>query len=208
MAGYFDKLVPSGDPVIDVQRFLAPRRPETWRHIRAVARVATDLAERFGADLDAARIAAHGHDLAAVVPKPHLVREAERWGILLSAEDRAIPEVLHGPIAAMVLRERLHVLDPGILDAVRYHTTLRPHASALDKIVFVADKIAFDPTTPRTGYLEAMEKGLSESLDSAAFAYIEFVVANRQALGWRLHPDLLGAYEDLRETLGTRVDTR
>lgn len=198
MRDFFQGLRSSGDPVVDAQRFLAPRCPDTWKHVEAVARKAVELAERFGADREAAYIAGCCHDLAAVVPKALLVQVAEGWRVDLSAEDRAIPQVLHGPLASVVMRERLRVLDPEILGAVRYHTTLRARASPLAKIVFVADKIAFDPTTPRTSYLGAVEQGLAKSLNEAAYAYLHFVVAHQKELGWRLHSNLLEAYKELR----------
>ena len=199
---YFVALRGSGEPCLDVERFLAPRRPDTWRHTQAVATKALALADRFGLDGEAVRLAAYSHDLAAVVPRAELVGVAEAWRVPLSAEDRAIPQVLHGPIAAAVIEARLAVRDAAILDAVRYHTTLRCRATLLDKALFVADKIAFDPTTPRLDYLSAMESGLEQGLDAAAWAYLDFVVSHVEELGWRLHPHLVAAHADLAAARG------
>ncbi len=195
---HFAGLERTGEPCQDVERFLAPRRPETWRHTLAVAERALALAPRFSLDPEAVRLAAYSHDLAAVVPRPNLVATAEAWGVSLTAEDRAIPQVLHGPLAAAVIEARLSVRDIAILDAVRYHTTLRSHATPLDLLLFVADKIAFDPTTPRLDYLAAMQSGLERSLEGAAWAYLDFVVGHVAELGWRLHPNLVAAHAHLR----------
>ena len=196
---YFAALQPSGDAVAEVERFLAPRQPDTWRHVLAVAEVAESLAARFGLDQSPTRLAALSHDLAAVVPRVALIPTALAWGVPLSPVDREIPQVLHGPIAAAVLVRRLQVVDSGVLSAVRYHTTLRPAAAPLDLVIFVADKIAYDPTTPRVEYLSAVQAGLERSLEAAAYAYLDFVVTHQAELGWRLHPWLVGAQEELRE---------
>jgi len=198
VADHFAGLERTAEPCQDVESFLAPKCPETWRHTLAVAKKALALAPRFGLSPDAVRLAAYSHDLAAVVPCPDLVATAEAWGVPLTAEDRAIPQVLHGPIAAAVIQARLAVQDIAVLDAVRYHTTLRSHATPLDLLLFVADKIAFDPTTPRLDYLAAMQSGLERSLEAAAWAYLDFVVSHVSELGWRLHPNLVAAHAHLQ----------
>jgi HD superfamily phosphohydrolase YqeK len=49
--------------------------------------------------------------------------------------------MLHGRAAAVLLGERFGIHDAEIADAVRYHTTGRQGAGALEKIVYLADKI-------------------------------------------------------------------
>lgn len=195
---YFAGLTPSADLPQAIRLFLEPRLPETWRHVQRVAAEAVKLAERFGADTDAARLAGLAHDLAAVAPRAEIIAVAEAWGVSLSAADRQIPQVVHGPLAATVLARRLGVRDSSILDAVRYHTVLRPRAALLDKIVFIADKVAFDPTTPRVDYEQAVQEGLERSLDAGVWAYLDFVVTHQAELGWKLHPLLLAAHQELR----------
>jgi len=194
---FFAGLESSGDPPTDVQRFLEPRRPDTWRHVKAVAATAMDLAARFGTDARAAEVAGYCHDLAAVVPQAQLLAVARAWQVPLSATDRAIPQVIHGPLAAAVIRERLEIIDDAILNAVRYHTTLRGQASALDKVIFIADKVAYDPTTLRLDYLPALRAGLEQSLEAAAYAYLDFIVAHQAELGWEIHPRVVEAHRAL-----------
>lgn len=185
------------DVVARVRAFLQPRRPETWRHVEAVAAKAVELAGMFGVDAERAQLAAICHDLAAVVPSHRIIPVAEEVGLELTPEDRLIPQVLHGPIASRVIQRGLGVVDPEVIAAVRYHTTLCAGASAMTKIVFLADKLAYDPTTPDVGYLAAAERALSLGLDEAAYAYLDFVVTNNDRLGWRLHRDLIAAWEEL-----------
>lgn len=196
---YFAALTLTGDIWRDVQSFLSPRRPDTWQHVQAVAEMAERLAARFAVLPEEARLAGLCHDLAAVVPKAELIAVAAAWGVPLTAADRQIPQVLHGPIAAAVVGTKWPGSDQRVLDAIRYHTTLRAGAGVLEKIVFVADKIAYDPTTPRTDYMTAIEEAAQTSLDAAAFAYLDFVITHQTELGWKLHPNLLAAHRDLAQ---------
>jgi hypothetical protein len=61
------------------------------------------------------------------------------------------------------------VADEGILSAVGCHTTLRAGASPLDKVVFVADKIAWDQAGPPP-FLADLQAGLDRSRDHGARA--------------------------------------
>ena len=110
--------------------------------------------------------------------------------------DRAIPLLLHGPIAASALVEKLDLRDRDVLNAVRYHSTLRAGASTLEKIIFLADKIAYDPTSPHGGeYVPALRTACS--LDDAALVYLDFLLDNGWRYGWVLHPNAVAAYRDL-----------
>jgi HD superfamily phosphohydrolase YqeK len=136
------------------------------------------------------------HDLAAVVPAAEMVALAEHMGLHVGGADRAIPLLLHGPIAAAALVGKLDVREQDLLDAVRYHSTLRAGASTLEKIVFLADKIAYDPASPHGGeYVPALRA--APSLDDAALVYLDFLLDNAWRYGWLLHPNAIAAYRDL-----------
>ena len=166
-----------------------------------MAAEARALARRYNLDEASANLAALAHDLAAVVPVDERVAFAAEIGIPLSAADRALPALLHGPIAAAMLAARLDVYDRDVLQAVHYHTTLRAGAGPLEKTVFVADKLAYDPSSPHDGsYVPAMRA--AGSLDEAALIYLEFLLNNTWRYGWRLHPQAVAAYRDLVVEVG------
>jgi predicted HD superfamily hydrolase involved in NAD metabolism len=194
---YFAALSPSGDPAVDVEQFYRTvDRLDTLAHVTQVAAESLDLAARFGADRQSTNLAALAHDLAAVVPVDEMPAVAEDMGLLVSEADRAIPQLLHGPIAAAALGDKLAVRDEDVLNAVRYHSTLRAGASTLEKIVFVADKIAYDPTSPHGGeYVAAMRA--ARSLDEASLVYIGFLQDYASRYGWLVHPNAIAAHRDL-----------
>lgn len=199
MTDYFLELNSSGDPAADIRRFYQVMdRIDTLAHVTQVAVEAQELAGRHGVDLAKAHLAALAHDLAAVVPVAEMPAIAEHMGITVSEADRAIPMLLHGPIAAAALADKLGILDEHVLNAVCHHSTLRARAGTLEKIIFLADKIAYDPTSPHQGdYLPALQA--IETLDGAALAYLDFVLNNAWRYGWLLHPRTVAAYRDLVE---------
>ncbi len=201
-AGYFAGLILTDKVKTAVSEFLtAAGKQATLAHIRQVVTQARILAAQFAddpePDMKRAACAAWCHDMAAVVPRAALIAEAERWGVALSASDRAIPALIHGPLAAEVARQRLDVTDEDVLNAIRYHSTLRAGASTLEKIVFVADKLALDPSAPRRDFLPALVAARSDGLDAMAFAYLDWVIAHEDELGWTLHENLRAAHAEL-----------
>ncbi|MCC7359231.1 MAG: HD domain-containing protein [Anaerolineales bacterium] len=195
----FAALRATGDPRGDVRRFLlAAERPDTLRHVSRVAAAGRRLARRLGLPLGPVTLAAMAHDLAAVTPLSRILTTAEALGVPLSAADRAIPQVVHGAVAAAVLRQALGVDDAEVLNAVTYHTTLRAGASAVEQLVFVADKLAYDPTATALGYHPALWAARdTASLPDLCRLYLDWVVRECPALGWRLHPHLLAAWQAL-----------
>jgi len=155
------------------------------------------LAERFGVDEERAVLAGACHDLAAVVPHRQAVSVAERLGIAPDPIERAAPVLLHGAIGEVVLRHKLGVADAEVLDAVRYHTTSRPGAGTLERVVFVADKIALDPGSPVRDFVPAVQAAAERSLEDAAFVYLDWVVTRGPGLGWSVHPRVQAAREEM-----------
>jgi predicted HD superfamily hydrolase involved in NAD metabolism len=194
---YFAALNPSGDPAVDVAQFYRTAgRLDTLAHVSQVSVEARDLASKAGVDPAAVKLAALAHDLAAVVPVVEMPAVAEGMGLRLSEADKDRPMLLHGPIAAAALADKLAVRDENVLNAVRYHSTLRAGASTLETIVFVADKLAYDPTSPHGGeYVAAMRA--ARSLDEAALVYLDFLRDYASQHGWALHPNAIAAYRSL-----------
>ena len=197
MSEPFAELRSSGEPARDVKRFyLAAGHCSTLKHVIRVARVAESLAGCSGADKEAAKFAALAHDLAVAVPDGDKLAMAKQMGIEVGPVDTLKPMLLHGPIAAVVLAEKLGVRDEDVLNAVRYHTTLRAGASKLEKIVFLADKIVFDPSADHKGaYLTELQA--APTLDGKALVYLGFVLGQAGKPGWITHPNAIAAYREL-----------
>ncbi len=187
-----------GDAVSEVSALLGSTgHRNTLAHCQAVASQARTLARRYGADERQADLAANCHDLAVVVPSSELVLVAEAMGIQLDPTERGSPILLHGAIAAVVLQQRLGIDDTEVLAAVKYHTTCRQGAGLLEKLIFVADKIALDPSASEREFVYAVEAASERSLEEAVLVYLDWVVTRGPRLGWTIHPRVLQARTDI-----------
>jgi len=194
----------TGDLPVDVTRFLTDRGClATVEHSRDVAGTAGRLALRFGAGKDgaawllAAETAGWLHDISAVIPTAERVGAAYRWGVERLPEEASVPMIVHQKLSAWIAEHSFGVTDAQVLSAIRCHTTLRRDAGVLDKIVFVADKIAWDqPGTPP--YLAALEKALAASLDAGVCIYLDYLWQQRESLAV-VHPWFEAAYHQLCE---------
>jgi predicted HD superfamily hydrolase involved in NAD metabolism len=169
--------------------------PQTAGHSVRVAAEAQRIAARFGADIGAAAIAGWLHDISAIIPNSERVAWAEALGIDILHEERTLPMIIHQKLSARFARDLFAIRDEGILSAIGCHTTLRAGATLLDKVVFVADKIAWDQSGDPP-YLDAIIAALDRSLDAAVLFYLAYLWELRDTLRV-VHPWFVDAYDEL-----------
>ncbi len=164
-----------GDLHKDVTAFLIRHDcPETAAHCAEVGEIAADLALRFRVDETAAQQAGWLHDASAVFPKGERLEISKALGINILLEEEMEPLLLHQKLSVVLAREIFQIQDEKVLSAIGCHTTLKTQASHLDKIVFVADKLAWD----RKGippYKDRLQEALTVSLDKAVWAYQDYL---------------------------------
>ncbi len=167
----------------------------TARHCAAVAAEARRLAARFGGDPEAAETAGWLHDVSAVVPDTQRLAAAREFGLEVLPAEEIFPMLLHQKLSALIARELFGVTDESVLSAIGSHTTLRAGATALDKVLFVADKVAWDQPG-EAPFHPALRAALEVSLDAAARAYLDYIWERRHALRV-VHPWAKAAYGEL-----------
>ena len=178
----------------DVRAFLLGHGcPQTLAHVEQVAAEGARLASRFGASVRLARQAGLLHDVSAVIPPARRLELARQWGLEIFPEEEALPMLLHQRFSAVLARQVFGARSPAVLSAIACHTTLRPGATLLDKVVFVADKISWDQPGPPP-YLPSLLDALNVSLDSAARFYLDYL---RRTLPRPLHPWARAALEEI-----------
>ena len=184
------------EPVEEALRRELERLPEEVRgHTERVLDEALRLAARHGGRLRRqVRVAALGHDLLRVTPREDLLRLAGEAGIEPNEAERTEPLLLHGPVAAWLLRERFGVVDAEVLDAVRYHTTGRAGMSDLEKVVFLADKTEPDELAHYPQWRDVRDLA-QDDLDAAMLRALELYLERARREGWTVHPDVLAARE-------------
>lgn len=165
-------------------------------HSREVAIECKMLANRFKINSTDAEIAGLLHDISAIYPYDRRLEIANKLGIEVLEEERGVPLILHQKISQVMARDIWNIDDKMILDAIGCHTTLKDNASQLDLVLFVADKIKWDQKGIPP-YINALNEGLTISLEHGAYAYIKYLMNNKSSLKI-IHPWLKNAYDDLR----------
>lgn len=156
-------------------------------HVDRVVQLADDLARRHSLDVASVRLAAQGHDLLRAVPPADLLAHAEARALPIDPVERAAPVMLHGPLGALELEERLGLEDPDVLHAIWWHTSGHPDYSREAWAMFVADKV--EPSkVQRTPALAPIRALADESLEVAALAYLDFRVEEALSLQRQTHP--------------------
>jgi predicted HD superfamily hydrolase involved in NAD metabolism len=180
----------------DVTEFLTKHGcPHTAAHCRDVAAEARRVALKTCMSLQQAEIGGWLHDISTVIPASERIAAAEQLGVEVLPEEASFPMIIHQKLSLVLAREIFGIQDEAILSAIGCHTTLKANASPLDKVVFVADKLAWDqPGTPP--YRTEMVAALEHSLDSAALVYLQYLWDRRDQLRV-VHPYMVEAYLEL-----------
>ena len=183
------------EPAEEVLRREVERLPDLLRsHVERVLDEALRLAARHGVDASKVRPAVLGHDLMRVTPRDELLRLAGERGIEPNEAERVEPLLLHGRLAAALLRERFGVDDAEVLDAVRYHTTGRAGMSDVEKVVFLADKTEPDELAHYPAWREVHDLA-QDDLDAAMLRALELYIEGARREGWTVHPNVVAARE-------------
>jgi predicted HD superfamily hydrolase involved in NAD metabolism len=172
---------------------------------------ATELAEKFNLsaqEKEQASIAGLLHDSAKLMNSRDLIAACERYGLALDGMDRATPQTLHPFVGAEMVREQFQLDDPVILDAIRFHTTGRSNMSAVEKIVFIADKIEGNTRNPL--YIQKMTAPLdyreTSSLDLTMLYLLDSTISYLMDKRLIIHPRTIEARNDFVRRL--RADNR
>ncbi|MEO9256266.1 MAG: bis(5'-nucleosyl)-tetraphosphatase (symmetrical) YqeK [Tepidiformaceae bacterium] len=170
-----------------VQAEYATRPAGLMRHVERVVAEAVALASYYGADPERVELAAWGHDLFRAHKPGELLQLAREAGVLIADEDVAEPVLLHGPIAAVVLRERFAIHDEDALAAVRDHTLGLDRMSIIAKIILIADKV--EPRKrDRTPAMKAIRKLARRDIDTALLCWADWKWVEEREHGWHSSP--------------------
>lgn len=176
-----------GAQIETIRAAFLDRPPGLVRHVERVVIEAVDLANRWGADPERATLAGWGHDLFRALSGGQQLKLAREAGLPVTAEDEAEPVLLHGPNAAIVLRERFAVTDDDALAAIRDHTLGMPEMPLLAKIILIADKV--EPRKrAREPVMREIRRLARRDLDLALLCWADWKLVEERTHGWSSHP--------------------
>jgi predicted HD superfamily hydrolase involved in NAD metabolism len=175
--------------------------PGLRAHILRVEAEARWLARLHGVDERRAVVAALGHDLVRHLKGPELLEKAMAYGLTPDPVETLSPVLVHGPIAARMLARDYGFDDAEVLAGIDCHTTARAGMSALEQVLFVADKVEPHKLS-REPALEEVKQLASDDLRAAVLRYLDYNLEQAIRRGWQVHPRSLEARNELLTLLG------
>lgn len=163
-------------------------------HSINVSLEAVRLAERYGADVEKARLAGLLHDVTKETPFDLQLKIIEDSGIMLTELERRSPKLWHAISGAAYIRDTLGIDDMDIFNAVRYHTTARAGMSLLEKVIFLADFTSAERDYPD---IDVIRQHAEVSLEDGMLYGIRFTLSRLVSRGDLVSPDALAAYNEI-----------
>ena len=179
----------------EVRRHLTQGR---FYHSQCVAAQAARLAQRYGGDVEQARLAGILHDIMKDTAPEEQLKILADSGIILTKTQRRNRKLWHSLAGAAYLRGTLGVADQAVVEAVACHTSGKKDMSLLDKVLFVADYISADRDYPG---VEDMRKAADRSLEEAMVEGILFTVNELMEQRLPVAAESIEAYNDALITL-------
>lgn len=152
-------------------------------HVLGTEQEAMRLAERYGADVEKARVAALLHDCTKKLNMEEQLALCGQYGIALDELESKALKLLHAKTGAEVARDVFGV-DDEIYRAIWWHTTGHANMTLLEKIIYLADYM--EPTRDFPG-VEELRKACYEDLDKGLLLGLEMSIEEMTAMGNPVH---------------------
>ncbi len=183
------------DGLSEYRKILAERLDDyRLHHSECVCECAAALAEKYGADVEKARIAGLMHDVMKNASAAEHLEMMEKSGEALTLVDISNSKVWHQLSGAVFLKENGIITDEEILGAVRWHTTGRAGMTLLEKIVYTADFISADRDYPDVGVVRRLAE---KSLEDAILYTSRYTVNKLASKNLPIHPATVECYNDM-----------
>ena len=176
--------------------YIKYHKEHTYNYFVAVAKVAAKLAEKYRLDIKKCVIASLLHDISAIISADMMYDQALKNGLVLDPAEEKYHFLLHQRISKLIAISEFKIEDEDIPSAIECHTTLKKDASDYDKVVFLADKIAWEKEG-KPPYIDIVLDALNRSLNQACYQFLKYQFDHHLLL--MPHQRLLAAYEDLTE---------
>jgi predicted HD superfamily hydrolase involved in NAD metabolism len=164
-----------------------------YQHTLGVMETAIALAKQYGGDEQKAESAAIFHDYAKFRPKDEMKEIIIEQGFpqnLLEYNS----ELWHAPAGAYLAEKEAGIIDPEVLEAIRFHTSGRPGMTLLDKIIYLADYI--EPGRHFPG-VEEVRNVAKENLDKALIMAVKNTIIFLLKKNQTVYPETFYTYNDL-----------
>lgn len=168
---------------------------DRYEHSVRVLETARKLAAHYEVPAEAVEIAAIFHDYAKCLSKECLKENIRYYEIdanLLNYHH----ELWHGPVAAAIIRDKFHIENTDIINAIYYHTTGRAGMSIVEYIVFTADFTEPERNIPG---IDEIRKLSFQNVETAARKALKSTIIHLMNQDATVHPDTLEAHNYLTQ---------
>ena len=163
-------------------------------HVLGTEQEAIRLAQRYGADVKKARVAALLHDCTKKLEMDEQMALCRHYDIPLNELEQKALKLLHSKTGAEIARDVFGV-DEEVYRAICWHTTGRAGMTLLEKILYLADYI--EPTRDFDG-VDELRRVCYEDLDAGLEMGLSMTVEEMHQRGNPVHPATLEALDDLK----------
>lgn len=163
-------------------------------HVLGTEQEAIRLAQRYGADVEKARVAALLHDCTKKLSMEEQLALCEKYGIQLDELEQKALKLLHSKTGAAIAKDVFGV-DEEIYSAIWYHTTGHANMTRLEKIIYLADYI--EPSRDFPG-VDELRSVCYEDLDRGLLKGLEMTIEEMTAMGNPVHHATIEARDALK----------
>ena len=163
-------------------------------HVLGTEQEAIRLAERYGADVEKARVAALLHDCTKKLDMEQQLALCRQYGIQLDELERRALKLLHAKTGAAIARDVFGV-DDEIYHAIWWHTTGHAGMTLLEKIIYLADYI--EPSRDFPG-VDKLRSVCYKDLDEGLLLGLEMTIKEMTDLGNPVHHATIEARDALK----------
>lgn len=170
-----------------------------YAHTLGVAYTAVSLAMAHGTDMYNAYLAGLLHDNAKCISSEKKRKLCKKYDIVLNEAEDKNPDLLHAKLGAIRAKEKYHVEDRAVLEAIKYHTTGKPAMAELEKIIYIADYI--EPNRKMLPGLSEIRATAFRDLNRAMVLILKNTLAYLREKGVFIDPMTLETYEYYKEEI-------
>ncbi len=163
-------------------------------HVLGTEQEAIRLAERYGADVEKARVAALLHDCTKKLEMEAQLELCRHYGIELDELEQKALKLLHAKTGAAIARDVFGV-DEEIYNAIWWHTTGHAGMTLLEKIIYLADYIEPSRVFPGVDELREM---CYRDLNRGLLMGLEMSIEEMQSMGNPVHHATVEARDALK----------
>ena len=163
-------------------------------HVLGTEQEAIRLAERYGADVEKARVAALLHDCTKRLDMEEQLALCEKYHVPLDELERVAVKLLHAKTGAAIARDVFGV-DDEIYRAIWWHTTGHAGMTLLEKIMYLADYI--EPSRDFPG-VDKLRSVCYKDLDEGLLLGLEMTIEEMTSMGNPVHHATIEARDALK----------